>query len=780
MPNKLILYVFLCFFIVGCSIKRNSFKNRIYHQINTDFNTLFNGEETLKEEVKKINDQYVEDYTTVLRLEKTPLIKKNDSLLVKEDTIEKDNFFKGVTGMPSFLKKEEENTKSKTQGFDRSVEKASKSIANHSMNIGGEEYNRSIRKSYKLIGQARYYRGQSLPAIEAFDYAKQITKKKKHKEEINRWLAKAYEQLGNDKLAESIYKELLENYLNQKTLKKSLYDYAQFKLDDEKYEEALKLIEKVIRTEKDRKVKARLLFISAQLKNNLNLEEESLATYTEVRKYKPSYQMELKTYTNYIFQKKIIPSLEEKSLEKILNGYLTKSLYFEYKDEVYYALGLIYDKKNDADKANEYFAKSLKETASDPDNRMVIYRNLGEKFFQQDHYSQAKKYYDSAYAVARKEKKALLKYKLDKLSSIDEMYAKVKEKDSILTLVKMPLDKQKKYFEAYIEKLKEEEIKLKKKEESKQKKLLLEKKIDAFSQSFGTNEDAKNWYFYNNKLKAFGQEEFKKTWGNRFLTDHWRRKSYSDFLANPIANKTKDSLTSKGQDDVENKYNVNDYLTKIPTSEKEIIELNKERDSVQLKLGIAYYNYFKNVKKSDFSLNDLIIKVPLNDNITQKAYFNLYKMYRDENNIAEMNKYGNIILANYPNSVYAAFVKNPTGFLSNQSNTEATLLYSNALNLYQKQEYNQALGLIESQYTIYKGQANEPKFAILKAFIIGKEKGKEAFISELKKVAFLYENSEEAIKANEIITSLLSQKKQEENLEKKLKPEPKVESGEIQ
>ncbi|MFA9290223.1 MAG: tetratricopeptide repeat protein, partial [Solirubrobacteraceae bacterium] len=336
MLKKNILLVFLFLVIISCSTKRNSFKNRTYNKINTDLNILFNGNEALKEVKNSLEEKFIEDFTLPIRVEKVPIILKNDTLQIKDESTVKKDGLRGITGF--MILDEDEKEKSLT-GLEKVIYKANKSIAYHSMLIDGKEYNSSIYRADKMIGIVRFYRGQSIEAIEAFEYAKEIAKKITKKNEIDLWIAKTYMQLGNYKKAESIQLSLIKNG-NKDIIKKALLDYIQLKLDQEKYNEVLGLLKREFFLEKNKNKKARLLFLTAQVEDILNLKKESLADYQKVRKFKPNYQIRLKAYTNYIFAKDTILPLEEIKLSKQLNRYLNNSIYFEFKDEIYYALAL--------------------------------------------------------------------------------------------------------------------------------------------------------------------------------------------------------------------------------------------------------------------------------------------------------------------------------------------------------------------------------------------------------------------------------------------------------
>ncbi len=749
MLKKNILLVFLFLVIISCSTKRNSFKNRTYNKINTDLNILFNGNEALKEVKNSLEEKFIEDFTLPIRVEKVPIILKNDTLQIKDESTVKKDGLRGITGF--MILDEDEKEKSLT-GLEKVIYKANKSIAYHSMLIDGKEYNSSIYRADKMIGIVRFYRGQSIEAIEAFEYAKEIAKKITQKNEIDLWIAKTYMQLGNYKKAESIQLSLIKNG-NKDIIKKALLDYIQLKLDQEKYNEVLGLLKREFFLEKNKNKKARLLFLTAQVEDILNLKKESLADYQKVRKFKPNYQIRLKAYTNYIFAKDTILPLEEIKLSKQLNRYLNNSIYFEFKDEIYYALALLKEKRSDTIIAKTYYNKSLKELDSDPDNKMRIYKNFAEKFYNQDKYRISKKYYDSVLIYARKEKKNPFKERLEKLTVLDTIYVSYTEKDSIASLIKMNETERTIYFEKYIEKLKKEE-------EDKSKKNKKQEQIEANNQEREifdiTNTKKNNWYFYNTKLVLTGKIEFFKKWMNRLPDGNWRRKNAkSNLNQNKIISQDSIAIENK-KSTVEDKYRIEFYTNKIPKEEKEIAQIMKARDSIELKLGIAYYSLFKNSKKAIFYLKDLENKHPTDLEIEQKDYFNLYKIYKDQKQDEESDRYKNFILEKFPNSIYAAYVNNPAEFSSNQSNEASIIIYENAYSLYNEKKYLEALSLIDQNRVIYITQGIAPKFALLKAYILGGIKGKEDLIFELKKLQLMYESSDEAKKAKEIINSLKS------------------------
>ena len=114
-------------FFSSCSTKKKSWVNRQYHNTTAKFNGYFIGNESIRRGVKKIHENYTDDYTAILPLYKT-------GNLAKEK---------------------------KTHSYmDKAIKKGSIVIQRHSMKIKGKEYCKWIDDNYFLVGKAYFYKGE--------------------------------------------------------------------------------------------------------------------------------------------------------------------------------------------------------------------------------------------------------------------------------------------------------------------------------------------------------------------------------------------------------------------------------------------------------------------------------------------------------------------------------------------------------------------------------------------------------------------------------------------
>ena len=127
--------------LTACSRKKDTFLNKKFHAVSTEYNTLFNGNNAFIQGKEAIAQTYRDDFYQILPVERI-------------EVVDLDGF----------------DTDSKDPNFNRAEEKAVKAIQKHSMYIGGKEYNPQIDEAYMLLGKARYYDNRFIPALDAFNF----------------------------------------------------------------------------------------------------------------------------------------------------------------------------------------------------------------------------------------------------------------------------------------------------------------------------------------------------------------------------------------------------------------------------------------------------------------------------------------------------------------------------------------------------------------------------------------------------------------------------------
>src|SRR5690606_4376072 len=148
------LIAFACLgLLVSCSVKRDSAKNRAFHNTTAWFNTLFNAEEEMDKKIDELEVNYQDNYSEILPVDPRPEIVQPE---FSEDYINQHAAgFKNRPGGSG------ENNEPSVTGFQLVEKKALKAIENHSMLIDGRERNKTMTRAYLILGKARYNNGKS-------------------------------------------------------------------------------------------------------------------------------------------------------------------------------------------------------------------------------------------------------------------------------------------------------------------------------------------------------------------------------------------------------------------------------------------------------------------------------------------------------------------------------------------------------------------------------------------------------------------------------------------
>ena len=130
------------------------------------------------------------------------------------------------------------------------------------------------------------------------------------------------------------------------------------------------------------------------------------------------------------------------------------------------------------------------------------------------------------------------------------------------------------------------------------------------------------------------------------------------------------------------------------------------------------------------------------------------------------NKYRDYIVTNYPESRYAEIILNPKGGsqgINDEDSPES--VYKSAFICYEEEEYDYALRTVNEALNSIKGSEIEAKFELLKAYLLLRTEGRDAFLDKLNMVIINYPNTEESDHAETALDKFnqLSGEKKEEN-----------------
>ncbi len=711
--------------LLSCSRKKDKFISRNFHALTAEYNILFNGYNAFNQGREDLNSNYIDNYWEVLPIERMHVT----------DQVK--------------LAGQSDNEK-----FAYAEEKAVKAIQKHSMDVQGKERNPQMDEAYMLLGKARYFDQRFVPALEAFNY---ILYKYPASDKIIQakiWREKTNIRLDNNELAIENLKRLLKQEQPEgQDLADATSMLAQAYLNTKSVDSALTQLNIAANATKSNDERGRYRFIQGQLYNKLGFKDSANVAFNKVialnrktpRIYMISAYVEL--IKNFDYE-----SGDKMALFELLTDLEENRENRKYLDKIYHqkAMYFLHDKTDSL--AIEYFNKSLATNSPDKILNARNYEMLGNINFDASMYSQAGKYYDSTMnsLVENSKPYRVIKRKRDNLEDVIYYENIAKVDDSILNVVNMSEPERTKYFNSYIETLKEKDQQEQLKAEAAERKsgLITVNKSMARQGGSSAQTAGSTFYFYTPTTVAYGKNEFSKIWGNRPLQDNWRWSSKgAPSISSGVVN---DALTSANN---EQRYSPEFYISKIPSEQKAIDSITKERNFAYYQLGIIYKEKFNELELSKNKFQNLLDSNP-EERLVLPSKYSLYKIHEALGNPNEASALKNAIIANYPDSRYAAILNNPelvTGKDENSSESLYEALYAN----YENQDYQTVITKSDTYIKMFDGESIVPKFELLKANAIGRLQGYDAYSEAINYLAVTYANTPEGKNAQNIVDKVL-------------------------
>ncbi|MGB1317075.1 MAG: tetratricopeptide repeat protein, partial [Flavobacteriales bacterium] len=662
-----VLFVALGFalLMVGCSTKKKNFMSRGYHNLTAKYNVYWNGKEAMKAGVEKLEKSHSDNYEEIL-----------------------DVFPVGTS----------ESAKAVYGDMDKGIEKASLTIAKHSMLIKGKEYVASIDDSYMLIGKAHFYKRDYVLALEMFSYVVKQYKKNKIKYDGYLWLIRTNTELARFKDGEKIILLLEEE---KKFPKKKLAELAAVKADyyikKGDFELAKDQLIHAIDATKKRKHKSRYTYILAQLYEEINNSDSAAYYYAKVLKKNVPYVMEFNARIN----RALLASAESGDIgviKKELKKMAKDDKNAEYYDRIYYALGDIALDEGEKDLALGYLKKSVASSTRNITQKAISYFTIADLYFDKPEYENASAYYDSSLAILPIPHKEYSRVQ-GRQQSLAELVKNIKTialQDSLLELSNMSDIELDAYLAEMIEEIAFAEEQRQFEEANKPTQ---QEQLNQLNQSSGgLGGGGSGWYFYNTTALSFGANDFRQKWGDRKREDNWRRKNKRSTNVNQILGENGDTSVVTTAQLLDPEF----YKKDIPRTEEDRDTANLKIQDAFYDLGTIYKEQLSENERAIESFEELLKRYP-QGKWNLETFYQLYRLYIAAGDERKAQEYANKIFRDYPNSEYAKILRDPK-YLEKLEVMRGKLgqMYDMAFTNFEAQEYERVIEAADSALTKFK------------------------------------------------------------------------------
>ena len=686
---------------LGCSTQKNKTLNKRYHSTVSSFNVLFNGNESIKEGKESFLKSYQEDFWEILPVEP---IESTDKIITVDGLENK-----------SFLKAEE---------------KAAKAIQKHSMLIGGVQYNPKTQDAYLMLGRARYLDQRYVPAIEAFNQVYKLNIDNQAWKQSVIWKARSNIRLEQELVAVELLQELLKNKKNSSEIVAKAYSVlsmAYLKLN--KTNEALKTLEIAQRNTKDKNHKARLLYIKGQLYEKQNEIDSAKNSFNKILNFKR------KISRNIYINAKIKALLYSESLNskkeflKLIKNEENKP----YLDKIYYNYSKLLFSTGSVAMAKNFLNMSIKENPADKKLKSKAYIKFSELNFNDTNFLTAGRYLDSTLQVLDKKSKEFWFYERQKkgIQKVVDLEENLIFYDSLIRL-------------SSYDKKKLDEILKSISTENKQQ-----------SEKSSSNEVRQdrvfkktNFYFYNDKIVAFGIKSFKSVWGNRERNTYWR--SEKSILKNNISSDNTGKEEGSNKPVSENETQFLELYKDIPFSEFKKDSLNNIIDLSKLELAELYTLKYKNYKLGETVLTQYLSKDP-NSNRATKAKYLLYKLYKIQNNEKYIKIKEDIIASDSLSRFAKILLKDPDMLMDEN---KSLALRDSLAKMFNNQDFEKIIKSVDLNIDIVEKEEIKVDLELLRAQSYGRLEGIEKYTELLKEISKKYLENKTAIDLNKTISMI--------------------------
>ena len=639
------------------------------------YNILYNAKELVNDSERNIQLAYSDDYDRLISVYKEP----NESLSQSE-----------------FKKLDDAILKANTIANEKSLSKY-------------------VDDAYFLIGQANHLKSNFYNAVEFFDYVyRNYPKENSIRQAALAWKARSL--IASDRLEEA-ETTLDTALLNIATEKKSVADIyatrAQLYIYAREDEQAISLLEKALKTVKDKQKKVRWTYLIAQLQEITHKPQDAFINYTKVVKSNAPFDMAFNANLSRINLKNKLYGDSTERVKEIM-ALLKDDKNRELIDQIYFQIANTYLDAGNIEKAIENYKLALSKSTKNVTQKGLTYLKLAEIYFAQTDFLKSKSYYDSTLTSLPLDYPdyEIIKKKSDNLDLLADRLDIISREDTLQMLARLPEPERN---------IKISQLVLEELENAKAKPELSGNAIS--TKTSGSSGDNK-FYFNNPVALKQGLEDFKRRWGNRKLEDNWRRSQRS---ANEIP-----TLMPAAQIDAPNPFselqNLNEkvhqdsltktYLASIPLNAEQKAESDAKIASALYDIANYYRDIILDTAEAVKTYEQVLNRFPENQH-KLAIYYNLYRLYSFADQ-SQSEKYKNILLEKYPESPFAKIILDPQYSQKMDDREQAfNHFYNDSYNLYINKNYTEVLNSIADYKRKSPAEKVHAQLAYLNALAIG-------------------------------------------------------------
>jgi len=561
------------------------------------------------------------------------------------------------------------------------------------------------------------------------------------------WMAKTYVMRANYDNARMYLKQLENSPKTFQSIRAEVSATEAYSFIKQKnYKAAIQPLTKAVELSKDREDRARYAYILAQLQEINGQHKDATETYEKVVKMRPGFEMEFHSKMGAIRTKQLSGSAQPNAVASEVKRMLRERKFEEFKGELYLTMAVIKLNEGNEKEGIENLKLALSEGRNNASTNAEVHYLLGNLFFENEDYVSAKTHYDGVISTMNKndERYARSEKRANSLTEIAANIRIINDKDSLLTVANLS---------------DEEKLNLAKEIKKKNEAALMSEAGAAKGKSgsapvnFAASGNRPLFFAYDQKNIRKNRNDFDKLWQARPLEDNWRRSNKNTSSFDQDEDIAEDQRTKRSSEISAKE--LEDLLAGVPNSPEQVASANNDVMEAMYALGGLFRDKLDRTTQSVSYLEQLLERFPGNPHEVD-AYYRLYINYQDLGDKAKSEYYKNLILTKHPQSLYAEVILDPDYFKKKrEEENKLNNYYASTYASFTGGDFEKAYDMSNQATQVFGAENNlKAKFALLRAMCVGKLQGSDAYMLSLREVIARYPDSEEQIRAREILRLL--------------------------
>ena len=716
----------------GCSREKDRWLNRRYHEVTARFNPLHNGQVAYAEAMAAAQEAHQDDFTQLISV---------------------DDWSKVKTGTPGEAKAK------------RAVEKAAKTIQEHSMVFKGKQANPAVFDAYLLMARAQMLMGLDAPASEALSTVARLSANQEQQVEAELERAELLARQGNSALAEPLMFELERKGVPKKWQFHVDRIRGRMAVSEQDWVGAADAMGRAAAKAPRAHQRARYAFLAGQLYERALEPERARRMYEACLKAQPaSYAMLLEAQLRRSMNG---GGMNPAKLYKELRELLREPKNADFADRIYFALGDLALQWDDRDEAYTYFQRSF--AAGTPERPLVqglAYARHGALALERRAYERAQVDFDSASILLPKSyagRDGFVK-KAQTLSVLVEALNRAQLSDSLVVLAGRDPAAVRSMLEKYVSSLRKadaEAAERARREEELAELRAASAELDAAAPSAGAGAAA-GWAVYAPALRAKGAAAFRQRFGERPNVDNWRLRSRSSqWFAATAATKDgepNDQVQQIGQDGqtvapkkpaVDPRYDVEAYLSQVPFQSSDRESVRSAACTAWSEVAAAYRDGMQDPQEAIKAYRRALRSCPSSPDAPRWLY-GVYRLHVGSNEELQAESAKKELLERYPDSEAATLIQGKA--LKTQEavpNASAAFLALHAA--VDQRSWKEAIKIHQAQEW---PAVERPQADFLHAMAVGGRDGRNAYSDALRALIAAHPSTPQAAQAQTYLTAL--------------------------